>query len=519
MHATALLLCCLVWPQFSLAARILAVIPIPSYSHQIPYRALWTALAKRGHQVIVLTTDPVNDPNLNFTEIDFHHNYEEFLSLDFSQAKYKSSWLEMYRAKFFDIGDRITENIYKHPEVWKLYQSASDQSFDLVIAEVLLTPGIYALAHRFDAPLIGVSSLGLQNSNYFQLGAPVLPSHPSNWEVEERTGDNLSFYQRLCNFLAVWKHLYYFYNEYIPRQQIIAEKYLGTNIPHISDIAANISLILMNQQEAISFSRPLTSNVLSFGGFHVSQKLNPLPPDLAKFLDDSHDGFIYVSLGTNARFELLPKILLRIFERTFAKLSVRVVWKCDVDIPNKPDNIYVSKWLPQQSILAHPNIRLFVYQGGLQSTEEAVSYAVPLVGIPVLADQEHQVKKMVELGVAKRVSLVEITFEALHEAIIDVLNDSRYKERMVNLSEFIKDKPYDTLSNAVWWSEFIIRHKGAPHLRCSISNQPWYKRYDMDIVAFISILTFVTFLLSCLLIYKICVEGSHRKKHRKRKEN
>lgn len=26
---------------------------------------------------------------------------------------------------------------------------------------------------------------------------------------------------------------------------------------------------------------------------------------------------------------------------------------------------------------AHPNIRLFVYQGGLQSTEEAVHHAVP----------------------------------------------------------------------------------------------------------------------------------------------
>lgn len=70
-------------------------------------------------------------------------------------------------------------------------------------------------------------------------------------------------------------------------------------------------------------------------------------------------------------------------------------------------------------------MKLFVYQGGLQSTEEAVYSGVPLVGIPVLGDQDMQVNKMVSLGVCKKVDILGITREILNEAILEVLNNKR----------------------------------------------------------------------------------------------
>lgn len=54
-------------------ARILGIIPSPFYSHQIPFRAIWTALSRKGHEVVLVTTDPINNPSLtNLTEITFH---------------------------------------------------------------------------------------------------------------------------------------------------------------------------------------------------------------------------------------------------------------------------------------------------------------------------------------------------------------------------------------------------------------------------------------------------------------
>lgn len=75
--------------------------------------------------------------------------------------------------------------------------------------------------------------------------------------------------------------------------------------------------------------------------------------------------------------------------------------------------------------LAHPNLKVFIYQGGIQSTEEAVDHAVPLIGLPVMADQDTQVDKMVSLGVARKLEITEINRNDLLEAIHTVINDSR----------------------------------------------------------------------------------------------
>lgn len=74
---------------------------------------------------------------------------------------------------------------------------------------------------------------------------------------------------------------------------------------------------------------------------------------------------------------------------------------------------------------AHPKIRLFIYQGGLQSTEEAIYNAVPLIGLPVIADQFTHINKMVSLGVAKYLNYQDISKEIVNESITDILNDKR----------------------------------------------------------------------------------------------
>ncbi|XP_029669275.1 UDP-glucuronosyltransferase 2B9-like isoform X2 [Formica exsecta] len=443
---------CIVTP-FLEAARILAIISLPSYSHQVAYQLLWTTLSRRGHELVVLTTDPVNDPSItNLTEIDFHYNYKEIKSASFVKTMEQSRWINLERNQFFNISHVLTENIYKHSEVRKMYAPDSDQKFDAVIIEIIKTPGLYSLAHRFNAPLIGISSVKLYNYDYYLLGAPVLPSHPSSWEMGKATGFNLSFWERLNNFIQLWYYIYYVLNHFFAEQQAIAEKYLGKNIPDIRDIEKNMSIVLQNEQEAISFIRPTMSNIITFGNSHILKQPPALPKDLNKFLADAPNGFIYMSLGTN---------------------------------------------------IAHPKIRLFIYQGGLQSTEEAVYNTVPLIGIPVIADQYYNVKKMVSLGVAKELIFQNISREIVNASIIDILNDKRYKERMLKLKAMNEDKPNNLLENAIWWIEFVIRHKDVSHFRCSIAYDPWYQRYDMDIIAVLSIAIFVILFCTLVIIYKL----------------
>lgn len=48
------------------------------------------------------------------------------------------------------------------------------------------------------------------------------------------------------------------------------------------------------------------------------------------------------------------------------KLPYTVLWKYETDnLPaNLPKNFIVSKWFPQQDVLGHPKVKLFMTQGG-----------------------------------------------------------------------------------------------------------------------------------------------------------
>ncbi|XP_076644979.1 uncharacterized protein LOC143354610 [Halictus rubicundus] len=469
-------------------ARILALVPTPSYSHQIPYRRLWLELHERGHEIVLVTANPI--PNMNsttFKQIDVTGMYKDVRVLDFIKLRFdKVDWLTFVEEELFEMADNFAEHVLNHTDMKPIYAPNSNEKFDLVMVEMLAVPATYAFAHRFNAPLIGLSSLGIMSLTEHALGGVVLPSHEYTWEMEANAGTSQPFWRRLLNFLKLSRFLYLVHRDLYPRQQKLAEKYFGTNVPPMLDIQKNTSLIFVNQADAIVPARPKLANMITFTSFHVEKNQRPLPEDLKRFMDSATEGFIYFSLGSNARSADMPKETLQVFLDVFAKLPYKIVWKFEKDMPNKPDNIFVGKWFPQQSILAHPNIKMFIYQGGLQSSEEAVHFSVPLLGFPILADQDYQVLRMQALGVAKYMEITTVTREELDAAIREIITNKQYKQRIVELQQLVNDNPYNMAEHLAWWAEYVIRHKGAPHLRSNLAHQPWYQRCDMDIVIFLT---------------------------------
>lgn len=68
---------------------------------------------------------------------------------------------------------------------------------------------------------------------------------------------------------------------------------------------------------------------------------------------------------------------------------------------------------------------------------------------------------------------------------------------MLKLRALTKDKPYDSLENAIWWIEFVMRHNGAPHLHFNGVDTAWYQQFDLDIIVFLAI---TSFLVLCALL-------------------
>lgn len=70
-------------------------------------------------------------------------------------------------------------------------------------------------------------------------------------------------------------------------------------------------------------------------------------------------------------------------------------------------------------------MKLFITQGGLQSTDEAITAGVPLIGVPMLGDQWFNVEQYVRLNIGIKLSLESINEEILKNAIESVIKNGR----------------------------------------------------------------------------------------------
>ncbi|KAL6435943.1 hypothetical protein ACFW04_005651 [Cataglyphis niger] len=190
------------------------------------------------------------------------------------------------------------------------------------------------------------------------------------------------------------------------------------------------------------------------------------------------------------------------FMKTFENINCTILCKFESNLANQPSNVIIRGWFPQHEILAHPKVRLFIYQGGLQSTEEAIENGVPVIGFPILADQHYNVKQLETHGAGKRLIITDVTKDELEKNINEILTNCSYKNNMLKLRDLLRDLPYNPLNNTIWWIEHVIRHKGALHLRNKSRDMPWYKTQLLDMLAIV--------LVSVVLITYVIVVITHR---------
>lgn len=78
------------------------------------------------------------------------------------------------------------------------------------------------------------------------------------------------------------------------------------------------------------------------------------------FIDEADNGVIYFSLGTCVPDHRMPAEFYQKFIRVFKSLRQRVLWKTRREnLTNIPENVYVTKWVPQQDVLGKYNFRNF----------------------------------------------------------------------------------------------------------------------------------------------------------------
>lgn len=126
---------------------------------------------------------------------------------------------------------------------------------------------------------------------------------------------------------------------------------------------------------------------IEIGGFHVQNHTNPLPADIKQFIESAEHGVVYFSLGGNLKPSKMTDEKKQAIQGALSKIKQKVIWKWDEELKVDTNKFMVRKWFPQDDILAHDNVKLFVTHGGLLSCTESILRGKPIVGIPIFGDQ------------------------------------------------------------------------------------------------------------------------------------
>lgn len=135
---------------------------------------------------------------------------------------------------------------------------------------------------------------------------------------------------------------------------------------------------------------------------------------------------------------------------------------------------------------------------------ETVYHGVPVVTMPVFCDHEANAAKAEVDGYAIKLDLQGLTSEALFNAIHMAIHNPKYKEDVLRRQNLLMDQRHTPLETAVYWVEYVIRHKGAPHLYSPSRDMNVFQYYSVDTLAILAVVLFFFFSFLFWLLKSLC---------------
>lgn len=500
-----------------LSASILYISPMASPSHHIWNRQIALKLAKIGHNVTMLTHDTEPQIHYNLTIIHMEGVYEhEALStnfdyMDLAEHQAKNSFLDS--KMLYDWVRPIAQLDFETKGLAQLINYPMDYTFDLIIIDYLASQYLYPIIDRFNRPpVIAVTPLLIHHTMSPNFGGHIYPSYNSHY-VTPYT-NQLSFTERISNMVFVYFDQFYRKFYFLKECEVMGRKYFGdAYVRPMEEYESNFSLLLSNHDPLVAYPLALPPNIISVAALHAHMG-NKLPKDLQHILDTSKEGVILFSFGTNVKSKLLRNELKRKIIEGLGRLKQTVIWKYEDDISGLPKNIVTRKWLPQNDMMEHPNLKLFITHGGALSTQEAMFHGVPIVGIPFFADQINNIRKMVSRDLGQQILISDLTSDILYDTVTEVLGNNKYSKACHRVSVLLKDKPQTSLDTAIYWIERTLKYGTIEEFRLPTSNMTLIEIYNLDILGVIALVFWIIIFFTFQIITKILcsnVKGKHIK--------
>ncbi|XP_066855991.1 UDP-glucuronosyltransferase 1A1-like isoform X1 [Anser cygnoides] len=482
----------------------LLVVPMDG-SHWLSMRSVLVALSQKEHKIVVIAPEV----NLNVKASEYYtlKTYPVPLTREELGASMHSFANDLFeRRPFLQRITALYEKVHVISDLYfsscanllhnkDLMQYLEGSKFDAVLTDPVVPCG-QILALHLSIPSIFFLR-GLPCS--FDLQAAQCPDPPS---YVPRTftdnSDHMTFIQRVENLVLKASESFLCNFAYLPFE-LLASDFLQRQVT-MTDLLSHGSIWLKRMDFVFEYPMPLMPNIVFIGGINCGKE-KTLPQEFEAIVNASGEhGIVVFSLGSMVSD--IPMKKAREIADALGSVPQTVLWRYTGEVPsNLPKNVKLVKWLPQNDLLAHPKTRAFITHGGSHGVYEGICNAVPMVLMPLFGDQMDNAKRVESRGAGLTLNILEMTSEDMSNALKTVINDKKYKENIKRLSELHLDRPIHPLDLAVHWVEFVMRHKGAPHLRPAAHDLNWIQYHSLDVIAFL----LVVVLLSLFISLKCCM--------------
>ncbi|XP_074857754.1 UDP-glucuronosyltransferase 1A1-like isoform X2 [Carettochelys insculpta] len=498
----------LAWLNLVDGGRLL-VVPMDG-SHWLSMQAVVDSLRHRGHEIVIVAPEVsmhiktseiyvVKMFPVPFTEAELEDHFSAFTQDVFEEKPF----LE----RFFRLRERLqnTSTLLFATCVHLLYnkeliQYLERSQFDAVFTDPMMPCG-QILAEYLSLPSV-----------FFLRGIPCGLDYkatqcpqPSSYVPRLLTTntDHMTFPQRVKNLLFSLLEIILCDFVYSPYAKLASE-FLQRDIT-LTELLSHGSVWLMRTDFVLDYPKPLMPNLVTIGGINCAHK--ELSQEFESIVNASGEhGFVVFSLGS--MISQIPMNKAEMFAEAFGTIPQTVFWRYTGQTPpNLANNTKLVKWLPQNDLLAHPKARAFITHGGSHGIYEGICNGVPMVLMPLFGDQMDNAKRIESRGAGVTLNVLEITAEDMSDALNTVIYNKSYKDNIMHLSALHLDRPIHPLDLSVHWIEFVMRHKGAPHLRPAAHDLNWMQYHSLDVIAFLLAVvlgaTFVS-LKCCLFCCRKC---------------
>uniref|UniRef100_A0AC35FPX4 Glucuronosyltransferase n=1 Tax=Panagrolaimus sp. PS1159 TaxID=55785 RepID=A0AC35FPX4_9BILA len=445
-------------------------------------------LAAAGHDVVVY--QPVLNENITFTgskhksvryyTMPKNYSFAPHFTLESSQgqiweedsyAKMKKMMALMtgVRAGFCELVLNDKENMDK----------LRGENFDLGITELFESCGLGVFRKLGIKKYITTFGSSLFPSSSALLGIKLHPSYIPGMML--KSTDEMTFIDRVMNIG------YYILESYTVATMFTGgtEAVVKKEFPDftINDAIADSAFYFVNSDEHVDYPQAITHKVIYMAGLGKVQA-HPLDKEYTDIFDSAKKGVILFSFGSVVQSSFMKPELKQAFLEAFAEFpDINFLWKYEKDehqVAKGYKNVFTGKWLPQNDILDHPKLLAFISHGGMNSIMEGSSKGVPMICIPIFADQKRNSFLLQRRGTAIKIDKSEINKENIVAAIKEIINNDKYRKNAKMLSKMVNSKPFSSAERVVKYAEFAAEFGDTGTLQTQGRYQSFIVLYSLD---------------------------------------